>query len=292
MNDANVVGFDVSDELAEEADVGAVGNVIKPVIYYRRCNDLQDNELAAMQRYFRCVESRMSIEQDELCIARYSALPYYRELETDIIFVGAKMINTHKQHRWIADLGNWTADLGDLTPQTWHRLDFVPDCAFPIIVKGETNSKKFQWDTHMFAKDRRTAVDVMCRLQDDGFLCDQQIYFRKYVRLHSYLTGFRNLPITKEFRVFVCDGVVLSRGYYWSNYVDDIETTPDANEIPDLFLQRVIDCIGKNARYYTIDVAQTQSGDWIVIELNDGQMSGLSENDPEELYKNLKKVLT
>lgn len=39
-----------------------------------------------------------------------------------------------------------------------------------------------------------------------------------------------------------------------------------------------------------IDVAQTESGDWIVIELNDGQMSGLSENNPEILYKNLKHM--
>jgi hypothetical protein len=37
-----------------------------------------------------------------------------------------------------------------------------------------------------------------------------------------------------------------------------------------------------------MDIAKTQSGEWIVIELNDGQMSGLSENDPNVLYKNLK----
>ena len=40
-----------------------------------------------------------------------------------------------------------------------------------------------------------------------------------------------------------------------------------------------------------IDVAQTESGEWIVVELNDGQMSGLSENNPEVLYKNLTTVL-
>jgi hypothetical protein len=35
-------------------------------------------------------------------------------------------------------------------------------------------------------------------------------------------------------------------------------------------------------------VAKTQSGEWIVIELNDGQMAGLSDNDPSVLYHNLK----
>ena len=30
--------------------------------------------------------------------------------------------------------------------------------------------------------------------------------------------------------------------------------------------------------------ARTAAGGWIVVELNDGQRSGLSENDPRELY--------
>jgi hypothetical protein len=49
----------------------------------------------------------------------------------------------------------------------------------------------------------------------------------------------------------------------------------------------VIDRVGDRANFYAVDVAQTVAGDWIVIELNDGQMSGLSENDPEILYCNL-----
>ena len=34
-------------------------------------------------------------------------------------------------------------------------------------------------------------------------------------------------------------------------------------------------------------MAQTAEGNWNVIELNEGQQSGLSENDPDLLYKNL-----
>jgi len=40
-----------------------------------------------------------------------------------------------------------------------------------------------------------------------------------------------------------------------------------------------------------VDVARTESGEWIVIELNDGQQSGLSDNDPDQLYSNMKKML-
>jgi len=52
----------------------------------------------------------------------------------------------------------------------------------------------------------------------------------------------------------------------------------------------VIDKVGNKSNFYVIDVAKTQSGEWIVIELNDGQFSGLSAIDPNDLYMNLKTV--
>ena len=65
---------------------------------------------------------------------------------------------------------------------------------------------------------------------------------------------------------------------------------PQKSDVPISFINKVIDLIGNAASYYAIDVAETQSGEWIVIEINDGQMSGLSQNDPDELYTNLKNV--
>ncbi len=262
-----------------------------PVIYYRSGRDVSEDEVLSMQKHFDCVTSRMNVKAGDLCIARYSCWPYYKDLEEDLESIGAKLINTYRQHRWIADIGNWVEDLKGLTPDTWRRLEDVPEDAFPIIVKGETNGKKFLWDTHFFAKDRTAACDVRSRLQDDGLISNQWLYFRRFVPLKTYLTGFRGVPISKEFRVFVCDGVVLSKAYYWSNYFEDLPEKPDVNDIPIDFLQQVISCIGNRARFYVVDVAQTEKGDWIVIELNDGQMSGLSENDPDVLYTNLKSVL-
>lgn len=263
---------------------------MKPVIYYRPGPDVSQDEIEAMQANFRCVTSRMKVQPEELCIARYSALPFYKELEQDLLSVGARLINTYRQHRYVADLGNWVRDLEDITPETWTHLDAIPDEG-PFILKGETNSKKFSWDTHFFARTRREAVDVYGRLQDDGFISSQHIYIRRFVKLHTYMIGLRGMPVTKEFRVFICDGEVLSSGYYWSNYIDDLPEHPDPKEIPTRFLQEVIDRVGKNIRFWVVDVAQTATGDWIVVELNDGQQSGLSENDPSVLYPRLAEVL-
>lgn len=64
---------------------------------------------------------------------------------------------------------------------------------------------------------------------------------------------------------------------------------PQENDVPREFLQKVIDAVGKNSRFYAIDVAKTKSGKWIVIELNEGQMAGLSENNADLFYKKLRQ---
>ena len=266
--------------------------MLNPVIYYRPGKDVPEEEVDAMLRHFPCYTSRMQVPAKSLCIARYSALPYYKELETDLLYIGSKLINTWKQHRYVADLGNWVGDLEGLTPKTYRRLEEVPNSAFPLVVKGETNGKKFLWDTHCFAATRQAAAEVTCRLQDDGLINGQWMYYRQFVPLKTYLTSFHGLPISKEFRVFVCNQKVLSKGYYWSNHLDDLPEVPDPNDIPEAWLNEVIARIGDSVTFYAVDVAQTATGDWTVIELNDGQQSGLSDNNPDVLYQSLKQALT
>jgi hypothetical protein len=99
------------------------------------------------------------------------------------------------------------------------------------------------------------------------------------------------MPITKEFRFFVAYRQLLSGGYYWQNYVDELPEKPDPNEIPRDFLYEVIERVGDQSNFYTIDVGVSISGTPFVVELNDGQQAGLSCNDPFELYKNLDKAI-
>lgn len=252
---------------------------------------MKEDELTAAQPHFHCVDLRSQVIPGSLVIGRYSVLPYYKELEQDLASIGARLINTHKQHRFIADLGNWYEVLKDLTPQTWNRPEDMPEEG-PFVVKGETNSKKFQWKTHMYAHSRLDAINVMCRLQEDGLICDQHIYFRKYVPLVKLMDGFQGMPVTEEYRYFICGKQVLCGGFYWSNYEDDIPGgVPDWKLGPEAFLQKVIDRVGDLASFYVVDIAKTQSGEWIVIELNDGQMSGLSCNDPKLLYSRLRQTI-
>jgi glutathione synthase/RimK-type ligase-like ATP-grasp enzyme len=59
--------------------------------------------------------------------------------------------------------------------------------------------------------------------------------------------------------------------------------------IDEKFLEKTVE---NAVSFYAIDVAETESGDWVVIEINDGQMSGLSCNSPKDLYFNLFRAIT
>lgn len=103
---------------------------MRKVVLYRRCNDTatDDAEIEALQSAgFVYLKNRTQIQSGDLVVPRYSALPFYQELESDVNALGAKLINTYYQHQYIADLQNWVIDLGELTPLTWAELKDIPD---------------------------------------------------------------------------------------------------------------------------------------------------------------------
>jgi len=263
----------------------------RPVILYRK--SLMDaEELAAAKERFACVFQRTALRRDDLVIPRYCVLPEPVELQDDVDLVGANLLNDLRQHRYLADMRNWVEDLREFTPKTWYRLEDVDEDG-PYVLKGQTNSRKGDWNTHCFAKDRAAMEQVYWRLCTDGLigLGQQQIYIRKYVPLAKLIDGLNGIPVTREFRFFTAFGKILCGAYYWQNYLEDLPAVPDVSEVPIAFVQSVLDRVKDHANGIVIDVAQTATGDWICIELNDLCMSGLSCNDPKILYTRLKEVL-
>ena len=262
---------------------------MRPVIYYRGI-EFEREELEAAQKHFFCTNRPPEIKSGDLVIGRYALWPFYSDQEKDIEYVGAKLINNYNQYLYIADLGNYVADLGELTPRTWSHIEDIPETGH-FVVKGETNSRKSNWLKDMYAPNKAVAIDICNRLSNDSLIGQQKIYVREYVPLVKLLDGVNGMPVTLEYRFFVAHGSIIAGGYYWHNYVEDIGYEPDPQEVPRDFLQKVIDKVGTQSNFYVIDVAKTLSGEWIVVELNEGQQAGLSAVKPDELYENLAKTL-
>lgn len=260
-----------------------------PVIYLRSTL-AEEAEQKAAAKYFDVVDHRGAIKPHSLVVPRYSALPFYQELEADMGEIDCELINTWREHCYVADIRNWYYHLADVTPKTWFALDQAP-VEGPFVVKGATNSKKFQWNTHMFAPNRYQAIEIASKLSQDSMLGTQPVYIREYVPLKQLAMGLNGLPISEEYRFFVLDGKVVDSGFYWSSHVDDLDDTYTPDVVPQEFIDKVINAVKDHVRFWVFDVARTAAGDWIVVELNDGQQSGLSEIDPDNFYKTLRDRL-
>ncbi|NJN96365.1 MAG: ATP-grasp domain-containing protein [Anaerolineales bacterium] len=254
----------------------------------------EEEEKKIASKHFDVISQRTEAKPGDIIIGRYSVLPFYKELENDLQNQESQLINSFHQHQYIADIKNWYEDLEQETFKTWFRAEDIPlDEPGPFVLKGQTNSRKFLWKTHMFAKDKEELSKVFERLLDDSLIGTQEIYFRKYEKLKKFdLEEINGIPISNEWRFFVAENQIISKGFYWSSHLEDIKESGQKIEEPDeTLVKRIIEKVGNNASFYVVDVAQKEDNSWMMVELNDGQMSGLSDNSPETLYSGLRKVL-
>lgn len=255
-----------------------------------------ENEEQAARRHFPLHQLRAQIPTGSLVVGRYACLPFYDELEQDLKLLGSTMVNSYRQHRYVADF-EYYDDLKDVTFPTWFRYEDVPPALRngPFVVKGRTNSRKFEWHTKMFAQNFTAAVRIGSELATDGLLGSQGIVIRQFVPLETFETSVTGTPITNEWRLFYYRGQRLAHGYYWGNIddwapVEQARADFEAQGLPfaDAVAQRLVD----KTPFVVIDIARTAQGHWQVVELNDGCQAGLNGViDPEELYGNLAKAL-
>jgi hypothetical protein len=156
----------------------------------------------------------------------------------------------------------------------------------PVIVKDYVKSQKHYWNEACFIPDSSDPATVLkitkkfIELQDSDL--NVGIVYRTFIEFEPLTNhSVSGMPLTKEFRVFVRDKKIIHLFKYWDEGV--------YNEImPDLTIfQAEINQIQSN--FFTMDIAQTKTGDWLIVELGDGQVAGLPDNaDKVKFYASLK----
>jgi len=255
-------------------------------LLFRRSLEIEE-EFKIASSIIPTIEYRSQIPEDSLVIGRYSVLPFYEELEKELALKNSRLINSYQQHRYIADITNWYEDLKDFTPKTYTQWGDLKEGRW--VVKGRTNSRKFRWNTHMYAEGRQSLLKVISNLYDDIMIAEQGVVVRDYIPLAKLGEGINGLPITKEWRCFCYKDRILATGFYWAS-----EEELDPGKLPKKgldFLNRIVSMVSEKTNFYVVDVAEKEDGNFMVVELNDGQMSGLSCVDPNNLYRNLRDVI-
>ena len=250
-----------------------------PVILFRNSIELGD-EIDVARGLMPLETLRSKVPSGSLVFGRYSVLPFYRELERDLENQGSRLINSHSQHLWIANFDYYDT-FREHTFETWFDLRDIPDC--PLVVKGRTNSRKARWNTQMFAKDRRQAIEIATELMMDPLLQGQGIIVRRYEELELLETGLNGQPFVNEHRLFYYGCERLVHGFYWMQS----EATAEIDQEGLDFADQLAFEAAKHANFFVLDVAKNAEGKWRLVEINDAQMSGLSRCDAYELYTKL-----
>lgn len=158
-------------------------------------------------------------------------------------------------------------------PFTHQELsDLLKSFDGPVIVKDYVKSEKHAWTQACFIPDARDithalgVIDRFIELRGRDFAGG--LVLREFVRLkpigHDERSG---MPLSRELRSFWMGTTCVAVSDYWRNDASD----PLPKVARDA--ARLID-----RPFFTIDVAMTDTGEWIVIEVGDGQVSALPDS--------------
>ncbi len=253
-----------------------------PILLFR--SDLENEaELATARRHWSVEEDRTRC-RDQLVVGRYSVLPFYEALEQDLAERACRLINTYAEHKWIANF-EYYPTFQDVTPETWFEEDFdsAPDGKF--VLKGRCNSFKHKWAELMFANDKADALRKAAKLHAEQLISQQGLVFRRFVPLETFEHTSSGLPITNEWRFFFVRERLVGFGYYWTIAKN---ATPSMDEAGIEFARKCARRVRGQVTFFAVDIAKTADGNWVLIELNDGQSSGLGEMNLDVFYQELK----
>lgn len=154
-----------------------------------------------------------------------------------------------------------------------------------VVVKDYVKSRKHEWSTACFIGDATDAAQVervtQTFLRRQGEILVGGLVLRQFVPLRSLGSDQKSgAPIVNEWRLFWLDHALTAS----APHGEEAGESPAPQVLAEL--QELAGRIG--SRFFSMDVAQLESGEWIVIELGDGSVSGLPpQMDAREFYASL-----
>ncbi|WP_041243779.1 ATP-grasp domain-containing protein [Gloeobacter kilaueensis] len=219
----------------------------------------------------------------------------YKSLYNALLERNLQLVNTPSAYRLCHYLPEGYPYLANHTPRTvWLPLTGELDVDAlmarlaefghsPLVLKDYVKSAKHAWHEACFipAASDRSAVERVVRrfLALQGKDLSVGLVFREYVELAG-----TDPARPWEWRIFFLDNAPLMVTDYWNT---GIAVPEQAALAPFIELARAIP-----SRFFTLDIAQKRSGEWVIIEMGDGQVSGLPQGVSEvEFYQKLSEQL-
>ena len=216
----------------------------------------------------------------------------YRAIYTSALRKNIQLINSPEQHRTAMEFDRFYPLLEGITPKSV-IINSVTDIQlvidqldFPVFVKGVVKSNKDEGWNAVVAHNIDELTGLAERILSHQSRSRGKVIVRELVRLNVITTDPNGFPIGREYRVFVYRGKVLAYGFYWDDYNDSKALSSSEKHQIEGLLKTVAKRV--KTPFISVDVGQTDNGDWIVIEIGDAQFSGLSQIPVLELWSKVK----
>lgn len=216
----------------------------------------------------------------------------YLLLEQGIQACGGQLVTsteaylaTHLLPHWAGHANtlpaNWTEDLSDQS-----LIALLDQFSGPVTVKDFVKSRKNEWGSAFFipdASDHEHALSVIHNfIKRQGDLLVGGVVLREFVSF-APVGHFHDEPIYDEYRVFYWQGTPFVIHPYW---------TGQQNTLADSDRQFIADqAEGIQSPFYTIDFARLADGHLTIMEIGDGQVSGLQGIDALVFYQGLRQQI-
>jgi hypothetical protein len=206
---------------------------------------------------------------------RYEAI--YQELLRKRIHLP----NTPQQHLVAMEFDRSYPLLAGLTPESFILTDGQDwtstgdRLGYPVFVRGATRSRKAAgWKACVAdgPEELRLLVDGLFALP---YRSRGRVIVRRLVPLRHSRKSDEGFPLGREYRVFLHKDRVLGFGYYWEG--DDPMRELNGVEERDMLSLAQEASHRVSVPFIAVDVGQTESGAWIVIEVGDAQFAGPSQ---------------
>ena len=218
----------------------------------------------------------------------------YAKLVDFIQGQGGKMLNDLAEYEAAHLLPNWATEKNQLQTRWTSDLSeasirqLLKQFSGAVTIKDFVKSRKYEWDEAFYipdTSDTTHALQVVHNfIERQGTELVGGLVMRKFIELKSLGEHPKShTPIFEEYRVFYLNNSPLALINYWR-----------AEKITlSLADQKLIQVAQKQipSNFCTIGFARTASGQLIIMEMGDGQVSGLQGYDESTFYKLLRKNL-
>lgn len=242
-------------------------------------------------KYFAC-NHPMYWNEQITAIARIGATSDYPKRYHEFLKYNIRLINTPDEYLKTSFLPIWYPIIEKYTPRSrWY--DAFPSLSevenhfnFPIFIKGERQTNRHSRSKSII-NNAKELHDLKLIWANDPILHWQKIVVREFIPLQLVVpdNGFA-MPKALEFRTFWWKNNCVSIGNYWTSEQYSIKESDKASMLN--IAQKTSILI--DAPFLVIDMAKTENGDWIVIEVNDGQDAGYAGNNPSFLWNNIIRI--